>query len=145
MAHETSGRAPAPDPFLYLPAGPGRDGFLFLGLEDGSLLPVPLSAAKANLLAALAGALREDAGLPGAARGRRRPERLARLVAGDAYPVEAQTVRAYLTQIKQRIREAAEAAGKGQPAPLLEHRRTIGVRLGCERLQVIDGTRDGGA
>src|SRR5262249_36586985 len=36
MAHETSGRAPAPDPILSLPAGRDRDGFLVLGLADGS-------------------------------------------------------------------------------------------------------------
>jgi hypothetical protein len=142
MAHEPTGRAPAPDPILYLPAG--RDGFLVLGLADGSLLPVPLTAAKARLLAALAQALREDAALVGPLRGWRRPERLARMVAGDAYPVEAQTVRAYLSQIKRSVRAAAHAAGKKAP-PLLEHRRTIGVRLGCEGFQVIDGTRGGGA
>jgi hypothetical protein len=133
---------PGADPILYLPAGPSGDGFLLLGLADGSVLPVPLTATKARLLAALAEAQREDGALVWAARGWRRPERLARMVAGDAYPVEAQTIRAYLSQIKRSIRAAAQAAGKGLPPPaLLEHRRTIGVRVGCERFQVIDGTR----
>src|SRR5207248_821866 len=99
MAAQPPGRAAAPDPTLYLPAGPDRDGFLVLGLEDGSELAVPLTAAKARLLAALAEALREDADLVWPARGWRRPERLARMTAGDGYPVEAQTVRAYLAQI----------------------------------------------
>jgi hypothetical protein len=133
-----------PAPTLYLPAGLDRDGFLLLGLEDGSLLPVPLTAAKARVLAALAEALREDAALVWPVRGWRRPERLAVLMAGDAYPVEAQTVRAYLSQIRRGIEAAAAAAGKKAPAPLLEHRRTIGVRLGCEQFQVIDGTKEAG-
>jgi hypothetical protein len=143
MAALSSGRAPAPDPILYLPAGPGRDGFLVLGLPDGSVLPVALTAAKARLLVALGQALEEDAELVWAARGWRRPERLAEVVAGDDYPVEAQTVRAYLSQIKRSIRAAAAASGKGLPPPLLEHRRSIGVRVGCEHFQVIDGTRGG--
>jgi hypothetical protein len=134
-----------PDPFLYLPAGPDCDGFLVLGLEDGSLLPVPLTAAKARLLAALAQALQEDGALVWAARGWRRPERLARTIAGGDYTVEAQTVRAYLAQIKRSVREAALAAGKAEPPALLEHRRTIGVRVRCERFRVIDGTRGGTA
>jgi hypothetical protein len=62
---------------LYRPAGPDRDGFLVLGQEDGSELAVPLPAAKARLLAALAEALREDADLVWPVRGWRRPERLA--------------------------------------------------------------------
>ncbi len=134
----------APDPTLYLPAGRDRDGFLLLGLDDGSLLPVPLTAAKARVLVALAEAQREDAALVWPARGWRRPERLAQMMAGDAYPVEAQTVRAYLVQLKRSIEEAAAAAGKPAPPPLLEQRRSIGVRLAGERFQVIDGTREGG-
>src|SRR5437868_3374901 len=107
MAAPPPGRDAPPDPTLYLPAGPAGDGFLTLSLDDGSLLAVPLTAAKARLLAALAQALREDAALVGPVRGWRRPERLARMVAGDACPVEAQTVRAYLSQIKRSVRAAA--------------------------------------
>ena len=109
---ELPDRAAPPDPYLYLPAGPGRDGFLMLGLEDGAVLPVPLTAAKARVLAALAEALREDGAKVWPVRGWRRPERLAQVLAGDDYPVEAQTIRAYLAQIKRRIREAAQAAGR---------------------------------
>ncbi len=144
MAARPPERAAPPDPTLFLPAGPGRDGFLMLGLDDGSVLPVPLTAAKARLIAALAEALREDAAVVWPARGWRRPERLARMMAGDDYPVEAQTVRAYLSQITRRIRKAAEAAGRPGPPELLERRRTIGVRLACEDFRVIDGTRGGG-
>ena len=131
-------------PTLYLPGGGGWDGFLFLPLTQRVTVAVKLTPSKVRLLVALAEAMRADAGLSRAARGWRRPERLARIVAdqtGWGYMVEAQTVRAYLAQIKRAVRKEVRAARRGAKVPqLLEHRRGLGVRLATDRLMIVEGT-----
>lgn len=140
---ERERKGPCPAPTLYLPAGPGSAGFLIFPGLDGDKLVVLLTAALVWPILILLKARRDDAHLVPPARGWRRPERIAEEIARQSpilIPVEPQAIRAYISIVKRRIRQAAEAMGQTQIPELFEHRRSLGVRLVTDQLEVIDGT-----
>lgn len=133
---------PNPDdrrPVLYLPSGRNNPSFLIWALRPEARITVPLKAAFTRVIVELHFAWLEDAGLEIPARGWRRPERLAEAIAlTTGYEVEAQTIRAYLSQTQRLIREVVREVGRDIPVPnLFEHKRGLGARLAVAGLQFI--------
>jgi hypothetical protein len=112
---------------LILPHGNSEGaGFLVVWLE-GRKITIDLTPVKAELILLMNEALRADRKLPPEARGWRADEQI---IAALRYPVEKTSLRRSVSKLNRLFREELSKQAPGADTrPLLETKRSIGIRL----------------